>query len=656
MKKNSPGSKVDRRKFLTGAAVAGVAAVTTDAKSAILKNGEQAPERVPSAVRPSSQYAQAQVSTQTVADHGAHAGHPGQTQGKPGSDYMLDCIKALDIDYVITNPASSCRGLHDSIITYGDNKKPELLTVMHEETGTAMAHGYFKVTGKPLISLCHGTVGLQHAAMAIYNAWCDRAPVIMMIGNSLDANQRRPGVPTTHSVQDPAAMVRDFIKWDDQPTSLTHFGESLMRAYRTAMTPPYEPVLIVLDEDLQEHGVAEFPRIPKMARPSPPVGDPNAVRETARLLVNAENPVIVADRATRTQAGVGYLVQLAELLNATVVDQGGRMNFPNMHPLYARGAAPVAQADVILGLELTDFFGTVNEFIDSAEAQQSSRMRQNAKLISINSVDLYMKSNFQDFQRYQPVDISISADAEATLPSLIEAVKMEMTPARRAVAEKRGQAAQAAYAQSKDRMRADAAAAAWNASPVSTARMAAELWPLIKGEDWALVSRNQSLSNWPARMWNFTKHHQYIGGSGGAGVGYNLPASVGAALAHKAEGRLSINIQPDGDCMYAPGALWTLAHHQIPLLTIMHNNRAYHQEVMHLQRMAAWRNRRMDRWHIATKIDNPNVNFAKLADSMGVAGIGPIESPADLPAALKRGIDIVKRGEPCVIDVVMQPR
>jgi benzoylformate decarboxylase/acetolactate synthase-1/2/3 large subunit len=157
-------------------------------------------------------------------------------------------------------------------------------------------------------------------------------------------------------------------------------------------------------------------------------------------------------------------------------------------------------------------------------------------------------------------------------------------------------------------------------------------------------------------MWDFKQHHQYIGIAGGAGVGYNLPAAVGGALGHKQMGRLAINIQPDGDCMYAPGALWTAAHHQIPLLTIMNNNRAYHQEVMHLQRMAAWRNRRMDRWHIATKIDNPNVSFAKLADSMGVAGIGPIESPADLAPALKRGIDIVKRGEPVVIDVVMQPR
>ena len=238
-KRTSSNNKVDRRKFLAGVAVAGAAAVTTDSKAAILPNGEPTPEHVPSAVRPSTQYAQAQISTPSVTDHGAHADHPGLMHGKPGSDYMLDCIKALNIDYVITNPASSCRGLHDSIVTYGNNSKPELLTVMHEETGTAMAHGYYKVTGKPAISLCHGTVGLQHAAMAIYNAWCDRAPVIMMIGNSLDANQRRPGVahdalgagsrcdgPRLHQMGRSADIAHPFRRVDD--AGLSHRDDAAL--------------------------------------------------------------------------------------------------------------------------------------------------------------------------------------------------------------------------------------------------------------------------------------------------------------------------------------------------------------------------------------------------------------------------------------------
>src|SRR5215472_4289074 len=245
--KKSSSSKVDRRKFLTGVAVAGAAAATGAAKAA----PAQTPP--PAAQRPSTAAAQREVSTVSVTSPAD--GNPNLTKGKPGSDFMLDVIKSLNIDYVFTNPASSCRGLHDSIITYGDNKKPELLTCMHEESATAMAHGYFKVAGKPAIAMCHGTVGLQHATMGIYNAWCDRVPVILMTGNSGNSVTRRPGVPTTHSVQDPAVMVRDILKWDDQPASLQHFAESLVRAYRIAMTPPHEPVLLVLDTDLQEQGI-----------------------------------------------------------------------------------------------------------------------------------------------------------------------------------------------------------------------------------------------------------------------------------------------------------------------------------------------------------------------------------------------------------------
>jgi benzoylformate decarboxylase/acetolactate synthase-1/2/3 large subunit len=205
-------------------------------------------------------------------------------------------------------------------------------------------------------------------------------------------------------------------------------------------------------------------------------------------------------------------------------------------------------------------------------------------------------------------------------------------------------------------MLANAANSAWDASPISSARLSAEIWAQIKNENWALVSRDSSMQNWPHRLWTFDQHHQFIGGPGGAGIGYGLPAAVGASLAHKAEGRLCINLQNDGDSMYAPGALWTAAHNNIPMLTIMFNNRAYHQEVMHVQKMANWRQRGIENIHIGTKIMNPNVHYAKLAEALGHVGIGPVEDPKDLAAAIKRGIEAVKRGEPTLIDVVTQPR
>ena len=583
------------------------------------------------------------------------------TTDRPGGDFMVDVLKALNFEYVASNPGSSFRGIHESIINYGGNAAPEFLTCCHEESSVAMAHGYFKAEGKPMAVLCHGTVGMQHAAMAIYNAYCDRVPVYILAGNSLDATMRRPGVEWAHSVQDAAAMVRDFIKWDDLPFSLPHFAESAVRAYKIAMTPPMMPVLVVLDGGLQEDPISEEVkarlRIPRLTLTTPPQGDSGAVAEAARLLVNAQNPVIVADRVARTPAGMTRLIELAETLQAPVIDQGGRMNFPSRHPLNHSngGRALIANADVILGLELTDFWGTVDAFRDALVRSSRSIVKPGTKLISINANDLYTKGNYQDFQRYPEVDIAMAADAEATLPALIEACKRLLTADRQRALQERGKKLAETHQNAMDRARAEAAYA-WDASPISTARMAAELWAQIKNEDWSLVSESGNVSGWPMRLWNFDKPYRHFGDSGGAGVGYGAPAAVGAALSNRKRGRLSLTIQGDGDFMYAPGVWWTAAHHKIPLLAVMHNNRAYHQEVMHLQRMAGRHQRGITRAHIGTTIDNPNIDYAKIAQGMGVHAQGPIANANDLGPAIKRALEVVKRGEPSLIDVVTQPR
>ncbi|MFI4959974.1 MAG: thiamine pyrophosphate-binding protein [Hyphomicrobiales bacterium] len=649
-------TKLNRRKFLAGVAIAGAAAPNI-ANAAAVADAPAAPSR-PSALRPSAVVVAAETGTPNIAV---------KAEGMPGSDFMVDVIKSLDIEYLPCNPAESFRGLHESLINYGGNKKPEILTCTHEESSVAMAHGYFKVAGKPLLVLCHGTVGLQHAAMAIYNAWCDRVPVIVMGGTDLDASKRAPGVPTFHSAQDINALVRDFSKWDDQPVSLPHFAQSFVRAYKLAMTPPHEPVLIALDSGLQEETVRDRAKltIPRYVPTSAPQGDMNAVREAARLLANAERPVIVADKCARTANGVKMLVDLAEALQAPVFDQKGRMNFPNTHHLSqnSRARALLAEADVILGLELSDYWGTVNGYIDNGENDgaglQESHIKPNAKLISISSILLNTKSNYQDFQRLQVVDVEMAGDAEATLPALIEAVKQALPSERKAAIEARGKAMKKAWNEARDRTRA-AATYAWDASPISTARMAMEVYAQIKDLDWSSVGGDRQLSGWPSRLWPMDKHYRFIGGPGGYGVGYGAPAAVGAALANRAQGRFSVNFQPDGDMMYAPGVLWTAARHRIPLLSVMHNNRGYHQETMHVQRMSNRRNRvasiGKDLGQIGTRIENPMIDYAKLASSLGLYSAGPITDPAELAPALKKAVEAVKAGEPALVDVVTQPR
>jgi len=641
---------VDRRNFLKNAGT-GAAALVAGATAA--PGVAQAQQQQTAQVRPVT----------PLMTKEAESAMPASLQvlenQRPGSDFMVDVIKSLGFEYVCANPGSSFRSLHESLLNYGGNKSPEFLTCCHEESSVAMAHGYYKIEGKPLLVLAHGTVGLQHASMAIYNAWCDRVPLFIILGNTLDLTVRRPGAEWAHTVQDAAAMVRDYVKWDDSPTSLQAFAESAVRAYKTAMTAPREPVVLVADLGLQESGIKDEKalHIPKTIVPTYPLGDPAAVAETARLLVNAEFPVIIADRAARTPNGINLLLELAETLQAAVIDPGIRMNFPSRHPLNQteRRRAVLSAADVVLGLECDDLWGTVNDYKDVLVRHSESMTKPGTKMITITSGDLFIHANYQDFQRLPEVDLAIAADAEETLPSLIEACKKLITSNRKAAYEARGKKMGEAQLATLAKARQEATYA-WDASPVSTARMAAEIWNVIRNEDWSLLSDTAHFSRWPQRLWDFTKHHQYIGGQGGAGIGYGAPAAAGAALANRKYGRLSVTVQDDGDLMYAPGILWTTAHHKIPLLSVMHNNRAYHQELMHVQRVANQHQRGIDNLSVGLTIDDPPIDYATVAKGMGVFSKGPISNPNDLGPALRAAIDVVKRGEPALIDVVSQPR
>lgn len=569
---------------------------------------------------------------------------------RPGSDFMVDVIKSLGFEYVATNPGSSFRSLHESLVNYGGNTKPELLTCLHEESAVGMAHGHAKASGKPMAVMVHGTVGLQHASMALYNAWCDRVPVFMIAGNGLDANKRRPGTEWNHSVQDCALMVRDYVKWDDYPMSLQHFAESAVRAYKIAMTPPREPVMIVADIDLQEDAIhAEGLKIPKLAHSRPAQGDRAALAEAAKWLASAETPVIIADRVARDQQGIRDLVALAEALQAPVCDAGGRMNFPTNHYLCHndRRRELVREADVVLLLEVGDPWAQFNTFSDPHK-RQNYAAKKDVKIIHISMQDVYIRSNYQDFQRYQPADLAINGDAQTSLAPLTEEIK-KLGKSHAA----RGEKLRAAHNTMRQRAR-DAAAVGWDASPVTTARLTAELWGAIRNEPWSLVVSDRV--TWARRLWPMTEYHHALGGSGGQGVGYAAPAAVGAALANKAKGLLSVTFQPDGDLLYAPGVLWTAAYHKIPLLFLMHNNRGYYQEVMHLQRMASLHKRRVHTAWVGNIIDNPAIDFAKLAQSHGVWAEGPISDAKLIGSALQRALKVVKSGAPALVNVVCQAR
>jgi acetolactate synthase I/II/III large subunit len=638
-----------RRQFLKGSLVLGTVATASPTFA-------QPPGNSPKAEPPSSPTAaQAHAETALVAVDPAG----GKANGTPGSDYMVDLLAGVGIRYVAAIPGSTFRGLHESIVNYGHNKSPELIVCVHEEISAGIAHGYAKVAGQPMACLVHSTVGLQHASMAIYNAWCDRAAMMVIVGNMLDDTKRRPGVEWLHSAADVGAFVRSYVKWDDTPVSLPHYGESFLRGMQIATAPANGPVLLVCDTELQEETVVDRNSLPpvRVTPVAPPGANPAAIDRVADMLIDADKPVIVADRAARTPEGMRLLVKLAEMINVPVIDQGGRLNMPTDHFLNQTWlqASLLSSADMILGLELTDIWGLANSVADKEERKVVRIVQPDAKIVGISANYGNAHANVQDLQRYLAADLLLEADAETAMPQLIAAVESKLTPAHRTSIVSRKSALIEAHTAMRARD-AETAANGWDASPISTARLSMELWGQIKELDWALVSYAGYVSNWPLRLWDFKHHHQYNGGMGGYGVGYNAPASVGAALAHRDAGRMPISIQADGDLMMLPGVLWTLAHHQIPLLIVMHNNRAWHQETMHLKRMANWRDRGPETWPIGTTITNPDIDFATLAKSMGVWARGPVEHPAALAAAINAALDVVKSGKPALLDVITQGR
>ncbi len=640
MARDVPSPGLRRRSFLKGASLAGAAALSPAAAPA----QPRAPQRAAPAPDP-------------AAETAPPSSDPA-TQTSSGGDFMVEVLKSLDFDYVALNPASSFRGLQEAIINYGGNRRPELITCTHEEIAASMAQGYAKMAGKPMGVLAHGTVGLQHASMGLYNAFCDKVPVYVMIGNILAAEKRAPLVEWAHSAQDPAAFVRDFVKWDDQPQSLQHFAESAVRAYKLAVTPPMGPVLLSLDAELQENPIAdrEALHIPKRQRSSLPQGDGAAVAEAARLLAAADSPVLIVDRLVRSQAGMDQLVELAELLQCAVIDQGGRANFPWRHPLNHSGRARsiLAQADLVLGIELNDYWGALHAYSDRVRRHAEPLTQPGVKTLSLGTHDLFTKANYQEFERFPDVDLAIAGDGEETLPMLVEAVKRQADPGRRSVYEARGKKLAAAHQAMIEQLRRDAAIG-WEASPITLGRLCAELWEQLRQEDWSLVGNGIGVF-WPQRLWAADKCYRYAGNSGGFGVGYNAPGALGAALANRAHGRLSVAIQGDGDLMFAPGTLWTAAHHRIPILYVMHNNRAYHQEFMFVENMAGRHMRGVANAHLGTTLRDPEIDFAAVAQGFGVYSAGPISDPNELAPALQRAIAVVKRGQPALLDTIVEPR
>jgi thiamine pyrophosphate-dependent acetolactate synthase large subunit-like protein len=576
-----------------------------------------------------------------------------------GSDLVVDLLRAVGIRHVAINPGATYRGLHDSLVNHGRGD-PEMILTLHEEIAVALAHGYAKARGVPMAAVVHDIVGLQHASMAIFNAFCDRAPVLVLGATGpMDAARRRPWIDWIHTALVQGTQVRDYVKLDDQPASVAAIPEAFLRAWRVARMEPLGPVYLCLDAGLQEEPLEERVPVPDVGRFSPappPHADPRAVDDAARRLVEARFPMIVVESLGRRPEATPALCRLAERLAAPMVDLAGesegRASVPGGHPLDMTGAHAevVADADVVLALDVTNFLGALGQ---TDRATRAVRLyNEAARVIAISLDDYAIRSWAHTFQSLVPVDLPIAADAGLVLPALLAAVEDRLARDPRA-AERRQRAERIAARHAALRAEWQATAKLERSlSPLAPSAFAAAVWDVLRDEDWVLA--NGTAKGWARRLWDWRPERTY-GGSGGAGLGYGLPAALGVTLAHRGSGKVCVNLQSDGDMLYVPSALYTAAHHRLPLLTVMFNNRTYGNDEEHQEAVAKTRGRPVENKVVGIRIDDPAPDFARLALGFGVHAEGPIETADTVGPALRRALAVVKDGRPALVDVLIRP-
>jgi len=578
-----------------------------------------------------------------------------------GSDVVVDLLKAFEIEYVAINPGATFRGLHDSLVNYGGNHAPEIVLCTHEEIAVALAHGYARAKGRPMGAAVHNVVGLQHASMAIYNAWADRLPVIVMGGTGpMDTANRRPWIDWVHTALVQGNLVRDFVKWDDQPASVEAVPESFVRAYRLATTDPMGPVYICYDGEVQEKKLESDISFSLDRYPAPlPLQAPDeGFEKTIRWLLEAKKPVILADAVGRKESGFNALGELAELLAAPVLDQLGRFNFPVRNPLNLTGLHQkvIPQADLVLALDVPDLEGAVTQ-----RAQERGRRRPiellapNTKIINVGLDDLLVRAWSTDFNKLRQADLMIMADTGVFLPELVRRLKVEkdrLNKLNNDISERRADWAK--LYEEKVAAREKETKTKWDEKPIAMSRLYVELTEALKNQDWVLTngsSQGKENSYLPANKFN-----QILGKYKGGGLGYGLPASLGAALAHKGSGKFCVDLQPDGCLLFTVSALWTAVHHQIPLLIVVCSNRSYYNDEEHQERIAEVRGRPVENKTIGIRIQEPEVDFGAMARTYGCWGAGPITEPKDLIKTLREAVKVVKEGKPALVDVVCQMR
>lgn len=550
-----------------------------------------------------------------------------------GSDIVAEILHQLKLPFISLNPGASYRGLHDSLVNYLGNHEPQIILCLHEEHAVAVAHGYAKVTGRPMAVALHSNVGLLHGSMAVFNAWCDRVPVIILGATGpVDAAKRRPWIDWIHTSKDQGAILRNFVKWDDQPASPAAAIESLLRGNQIAQTIPHGPVYICLDTELQENALSGEIALPDYTRfapaaPSRPAAE--CVKRAAQWLREAKKPVILAGRGARTIESWRARVALAEYLGATVLtDLKSGAAFPTDHPLHPvppfnflnkEGTAIVRGADLLLSLDSIDLGGIIS--------QAFGDIAPRCRVISA-SLDIHSHNGWgMEHQALPPVDLTLLSDPDEAVSCLLDALQVSSQPK------------------------------VYKPKPSPTHHRHGTVDLMATAEQLRHTVGDNPVTfatlprGWPLDIWPFRHPLDYLGKDGGSGLGSGPGLAVGAALALRDSNRLVISVLGDGDCSMGMSALWTAAHYRLPLLILVANNRSYFNDELHQEGIARERGRPAENRWIGQRMIDPDIDFAKLAEAQGLVGYGPVSTPEDLARCIAAAVSDVRRGMPALVDI-----
>jgi thiamine pyrophosphate-dependent acetolactate synthase large subunit-like protein len=562
---------------------------------------------------------------------------PSADNGIWGSDVVAQMLRVLEIPYVALNPGSSFRGLHDSLVNHLGNERPQMLLCLHEEHAVAVAHGYAKVTEQPMGVILHSNVGLMHGTMAIYNAWCDRVPMLIMGATGpVDAAERRPWIDWLHTAKDQGALIRPYVKWDDQPVSVPAMIDSFVRAANLTRMTPKAPTYVCLDVSMQETRLDEMPALPDPARFAPVSASVPAaadIEKVAALLRAAKSPLLLFGRVSRSTRDWARRVALAERLQAAVLtDIKTGAAFPTDHALHAAkpgyfldetAADAIRVADVIVAFDWVDLGGTCRQ----------AGGPPTATVINI-SLDHHLHNGWSmDHQALVPADLHLASEPDLALHLLADALGVGS-----------GKEPEALTALPALRLEAD--------QPLDVVSLAAAIGEVLRDE---VISLVRLPLGWAGDSWHFRHPLDYLGSDGGAGIASGPGMLVGAALALKGSGRLPVAVLGDGDTMMGVSALWTAAHYKLPFVAIVSNNRSFFNDEIHQERVAKQRQRPVENKWIGQRIDEPDIDIAAIARAQGLVGIGPVLTTKALAEAVGEAVKAAKAGASVVIDARVLP-